>query len=255
VIELVVDLIPAFEVSQHVYLGLPLDRLEAQFDDVMAGAYSVSLFTDWRTDIVNQVWLKRHSGEPQPPSEYFEALPAGRKLHPIADLSPDACTEQLGVSGPWHERLPHFRIDATPSAGNELQTEYFVPRRQAVAGLHAVAALRDSIAPHLLISEIRTIAADQFWMSPFYHQDSVGIHFTWKPDWPNVRSVLPQIEAALGPFGAKPHWGKLFTMSSQQLQPLYPLLPNFRDLLDKYDPHGKFRNAFLQAYLYGGPSD
>lgn len=254
VITLTLDLIPAFEVSQHVYLDLPALSLESHFDEIMSAAYSVSLFTDWRQADVNQVWIKhRISDQPAftPDMDFFGAHPAIREMHPIAEVSPQACTYQRGIPGPWHQRLPHFRIDATPSAGDELQSEYFVGRRNALDAIGAIRSLSDQIAPFLLISEIRAVAADHFWMSPCCDQDSVAIHFTWKLDWPAVRRVLPRIESVLEPFGARPHWGKLFAMSPSHLQSLYPNLPQFRDLLARRDPDGKFRNAFLQTYLYG----
>lgn len=259
VVAVTLDLTLSFEISQHVYLDLPFQHLESHFDEIMSAAYSVSLFTDWRQDGINQVWLKHRISDRlsfYPGTLFFGARPAAVETHPIAQLSPDACTYQLGVAGPWHERLPHFRIDATPSAGNELQSEYFVPASQALNAIYAIQAIGNQITPHLLVSEIRTIAADRLWLSPFYNQDTVGMHFTWNQDWPAVRRVLPQVEAALEPFGARPHWGKLFTMQPSRLQSLYPNLPRFRDLVAQYDPHGKFRNTFLQEYLYsnGYPS-
>lgn len=253
VVRLTLDLLPAFEMRQYVALELPNDTLDANFDVVMSAAYSVSLFTDWTHDAVNQVWLKHRSADgdlPLADGRLFGAALANRHMHPIGDLPADACTLQLGIPGPWHERLPHFRIDATPSAGNELQSEYFVPRRHAVEAIRAVRSLHAMISPHLLISEIRAIAADDFWLSPAYEQDCIGIHFTWKQDWPSVRAVLPHIEAALEPFGAKPHWGKLFTFAPSQLQPRYARLEAFRALAAAYDPHGKLRNAFVQDALY-----
>lgn len=159
------------------------------------------------------------------------------------------CSEQLGVPGPWYERLPHFRMEFTPSAGNELQSEYFVPRRHAVEAMRTLGKLRDRIAPLLFISEIRTIASDTYWMSPCYRQDSVGLHFTWKPDWENVRQLLPLIERELEPFGARPHWAKLFTMEPEMIQARYERLADFRQLLLRYDPIGKFRNTFLDHYI------
>jgi alditol oxidase len=184
---------------------------------------------------------------------FFGARLATRALHPIGSLSAEPCTEQMGCPGPWYERLPHFRMDFTPSSGEELQSEYFVPRQHAVAALLALYDLHEQIAPLLQISEVRTIAADTLWMSPCYQQACVAIHFTWNKDWPAVEALLPQIEAALAPFWARPHWGKLFTMSASQLQPLYPKLPDFQQLLRSYDPEGKFRNAFLDTYLDTGP--
>jgi xylitol oxidase len=155
----------------------------------------------------------------------------------------------MGIAGHWYERLPHFRMENTPSSGEELQTEYFVPRQHAVAALRAVARLR--LAPLLMISELRTIAADTLWMSPCYQQACAAIHFTWKLNWPAVRELLPLIEEQLAPFDARPHWGKLFTMPPARLQSLYQKLPDFQHLLQSYDPQGKFRNAFLDTYIFG----
>jgi xylitol oxidase len=157
----------------------------------------------------------------------------------------------MGVAGPWYERLPHFRMGFTPSAGKELQTEYFVPRRHAVEAILAVERLHEQVSPSLLITEIRTIAADQLWMSPCYQQDSVTIHFTWKPDWPAVSKLLPLIEKELAPFDGCPHWGKLFTTSPSELRRLHKKMPEFIELSRKFDPSGKFRNQFLNQNVFG----
>jgi len=248
------DLQPAYMMRQYVYENLPLSQLKEHFDSIEASAYSVSLFTDWQKQRLNEVWLKSRM-EPgqaldaQP--EFFGAKRATKNLHPIAELSAENCTEQMGVPGPWYERLPHFRMGFTPSAGKELQSEYFVPRQHAVEAMLAVERQRDQITPHLMISEIRTIAADPFWMSPCYQQACVAIHFTWKPDWPAVSQVLPVIERELAPFQARPHWGKLFTMSPAVLKSRYERLPDFVGLSKKYDPQGKFRNEFLERNVFG----
>jgi xylitol oxidase len=240
---------PTFQVKQYVYENLPFAQMRDHFDQIQASGYSVSLFTDWQRQRVNELWIKvRVDGPPfAAPAEYFGATRATRNLHPIGELSAENCTEQMGVPGPWYDRLPHFRMGFTPSAGKELQSEYFVPRRNAVDAILAVERLHDQISPHLLITEIRTIAADQFWMSPCYHQDSVTIHFTWKPDWPAVRRLLPVIERELGPFHPRPHWGKLFTMT-----PKYEKAADFVKLAQKYDPHGKFHNDFLNTNVFNG---
>ena len=202
----------------------------------------------------DQVWLKRYIADNTALAlapTFFEATLAAYQRHPIDSLSGEPCTPQMGVPGPWNERLPHFRMDETPSSGEELQTEYFVPRQYAVAALRAITGLHEQIAPFLMISEVRTIAADTLWMSPCYQQDSVAIHFTWKLNWPEVQKLLPLIEAQLAPFNARPHWGKLFTIPPAQLQSLYAKLPDFQQLLRFYDPQGKFRNAFLDTYIFG----
>jgi alditol oxidase len=256
VTKLTLDIVPTFTMQQEVYENLPLAQLEDNFDDILASAYSVSLFTDWQNEWVNQVWLKRRvTGDAALAlaPRFFEATLAPSDRHPIASLSAEPCTAQMGIPGPWYERLPHFRIDHTPSSGEELQAEYFVPRQHAVAALRAVARLREHVAPLLLVSEVRTIAADTLWMSPCYQQACVAIHFTWKRDWQAVQKLLPMIEEQLAPLNARPHWGKLFTMQPSRLRSLYQKLPDFQDLLRSYDPQGKFRNAFLDTYIFGAP--
>jgi xylitol oxidase len=248
------DVIPAFEMRQDVYENLPLEQLVSNFEAIESSAYSVSLFTGWASDRINQVWLKSRVTEGSTVElapDLFGAAPAPADRHPIPGLSAEACTPQMGVPGPWYARLPHFRMEFTPSSGDELQSEYLVPRPYAIQAIMAVNALRDRIAPLLQISEIRTIAADDLWMSPCYLQACVGIHFTWKKEWDAVRQLLPAIESALEPFEARPHWGKLFTMQAARLQSLYPKLPDFQQLLRDYDPKGKFRNEFLDSYIGG----
>jgi alditol oxidase len=267
VTQLTLNVLPAFTMRQDVYQNLPLVHLADHFEEITGGAYSVSLFTDWTSANFNQVWrksvvtngslessleLKSESGSESESAigpEWFGATLAPIPMHPIAEVSAESCTTQGGAPGPWHERLPHFRMDYMPSHGDELQSEYLVPRQYALAALRALYELREIIAPHLLISEVRTIATDDLWMSPSYQRDSVALHFTWKQDWPAVEKVLPRIEAQLAPFHARPHWGKLFTTSPAQLQSLYLRLPDFLDLRQMYDPQGKFRNNFLNNFL------
>lgn len=255
VTKLTLDLVPAFRVRQAVYEKLPLAALETDLDRILSAAYSVSLFTDWHESAFNQVWLKQKEGESgghdlERPA-FFGAVRATQKVHPVPGQAADACSEQLGVAGPWHERLPHFRLDFTPSAGEELQSEYFVPRRHAYEALLAVNELRERIAPLLYVSEVRTVAADDLALSPCCGRDSIGIHFTWRPEWAAVRQVLPLIEAALEPFEARPHWAKLFAMDPARLQSLYERLPAFRRLALRHDPEGRFGNDFLSRYVLG----
>jgi alditol oxidase len=247
------DIQPSFMMRQYVYEDLPLLELKEHFDAIESSGYSVSLFTDWQKQRINSVWIKSRVEEGQEfhaSPEFYGAKLATRNLHPITALSAENCTEQMGVPGPWYERLPHFRMGFTPSAGKELQSEYFVPRQHAVEAILAVEKLHDQVSPSLLITEIRTIAADHLWMSPCYEQDCVTIHFTWKPDWPAVSKLLPVIERELAPFNARPHWGKLFTTSPAQLKSIYKKMPEFVELSRRYDPQGKFRNDYLNRNIF-----
>jgi alditol oxidase len=250
---LTLDVQPKFTMKQYVYENLPLEELKQNFDAIESSAYSVSLFTDWQNQRVNEVWLKvRENAAPKfdATPQFFGAKLATRNLHPIAEISPENCTEQMGVPGPWYERLPHFRMGFMPSAGKELQSEYFVPRKHAIEAILAIERLRDQVSPHLLISEIRTIAADDLWMSTAYKRDSVAIHFTWKQDWSAVSKLLPEIERNLAPFEPRPHWGKLFTMPPKELRSRYERLPEFVALAKELDPNGKLRNKFLLINIF-----
>lgn len=254
VTKVTLKLMPTYRVQQVVYQNLPLAELDRHFDEIFSRAWSVSLFTDWQKKQIAQVWVKTRLGaaaEPPAPNEWFSARLATKRLHPLADHSAENCTEQIGIAGPWYERLPHFRMDFTPSSGEELQAEYFVPREKGLEAIHAIERIGDQVAPHLFISELRTIAADDLWMSPCYQRPALAIHFTLKPDWPAVRTLLPKIEQQLAPFGARPHWGKLFTIDPARLRSLYEKLPAYRSLANEYDPEGKFRNQFLTANLFG----
>ncbi|MGA7633700.1 MAG: D-arabinono-1,4-lactone oxidase [Terriglobales bacterium] len=247
------DLQPTYTMRQYVYQDMPLSAVKEHFDAIESSGYSVSLFTDWKNQRINEVWIKiRDDKKPafDATPEFFGAKRATRNLHPIVELSAENCTEQMGVPGRWYERLPHFRMGFTPSAGKELQSEYFVPRKDAVEAVLAVEQLHDQVSPHLLITEIRAIAADNLWMSPCYQQDCVTIHFTWKQDWPAVSKLLPVIERELAPFNARPHWGKLFTTSPATLKSIYKRMPDFIQLSEKYDPQGKFRNQFLNTNIF-----
>ena len=244
---------PTFQMRQVVYEDLSMDQLEHHMDTIFASGYSVSLFTDWQHHRITQVWIKSRvqPGEPAPiPPTFHGATLQQHKLHPLTGHPAESCTEQMGIPGPWYERMPHFRMNFTPSSGQEIQSEYFVPRNRGYQAMLAVEQLRDQITPHLFITELRTIAADNLWLSEAHDRDSMAIHFTWKPETDAVNHVLPLIEAALAPFDARPHWAKVFTMSPTRLQALYPQLPAFRQLLQQHDPQGKFRNAFLQTNLY-----
>ncbi len=254
VTRLTLDVEPAFDMVQHVYLNLPRAVLDDHFDEIMSSGYSVSLFTDYQSDTVNQVWIKRKlagdSVEAEP--DFYGAQPASRNVHPIIELSAENCTEQMGVPGAWHERLPHFRMDFTPSSGTELQAEYFVPRSAASEVVRILYDMGDRLRPLLMISEIRTIDADDLWMSTCYDRASVAFHFTCEQDWGSLRQLLPIIEEALEPYEVRPHWGKMFTMSPRLLQSRYERLAEFQELVRQYDPDRKFRNAFLDEYVFRG---
>lgn len=243
-----------FDMAQVVYRNLSMDQLEHNLEAIFSAGYSVSMFTDWQNNRIAQVWVKSRvkDGEKAPIlPDFYGAKPATRNMHPIEANSAENCTEQLGVPGPWYERMPHFKMNFTPSNGAELQTEYFVPRARGCEAIRAVESLKDEITPHLFITELRAIAADDLWMSMAYERESMAIHFTWKQQTPEVMAVLPKIEAKLAKFDARPHWAKLFTVPHTELAKRYPKMVAFQKLVEEHDPRGKFRNEFVNANVFG----
>lgn len=254
VTRLTLDLQPTFNMRQTVYQNLPLAQLEARFDAITAAGYSVSLFTDWQGEHVNTVWVKQRVADGEvfdDLPDFFGATAARTAITALGGAGTEKWTAQLGEVGPWHERLHHLRAEFPPGEGEELQSEYFVPRPHAVAAFRVLHGLREEIGPLIHAAEVRTIAADDLWMSPFYGRDCVALHFTWKKNWAGVRELLPLIEEGFAPLEAAPHWGKLFTMPASRVRSHYAKLPDFRRLLRAYDPAGKFRNAFLDTYIFG----
>lgn len=258
VVRVTLDVEPTYDVAQEVHTDLPWEAVAEHLDEITGSADSVSLFTDWTGPAVNQVWRKTRlapGATHEPRADLFGARPATGPLHPLPGIDPVNCTQQLGVPGPWHERLPHFRLEFTPSNGDELQSEYLVPRERAVEAIAVLRALGPVVAPLLQVAEIRTVAADDLWLSSAYGGDRVGLHFTWLPRQPEVEAVLPRIEAALAPLGARPHWGKLFAsvgVPGSDPRDLYPRLDDFRALAARLDPEGTFRNAFVDRHVLAG---
>lgn len=250
--KITLDVQPTFKMKQVVYQNLPMSALEKNFEAIMSGGYSVSLFTDWRNKNVSEVWVKSKAEDmKEVASEYFGAKLATKNLHPIEALDPVNCTDQMGVEGPWYERMPHFKMGFTPSSGKELQSEYFVAFEHAYEGFMAIEKLNEKVAPHLFITEVRAIAADELPMSPFYKKTCVAFHFTWKQEVEAVMALLPEIEEALAPFAPRPHWGKIFTLKPAVLQSRIEKLADFKKIMEKHDPEGKFRNEFIDTNLFG----
>jgi xylitol oxidase len=246
VIRVTLGIEPSYLVRQDAYTSLSWDSVLAELDQILGAAYSVSLFTDWRGSSLHAAWVKRRvrSQETETPDEFFGAR---RDPGPVRfiDAPADNLTV-LGVAGPWSQRLPHFRLDSTPSNGDEIQSEYFVDRRRGAAALDAVRRLSMSITPLLMISEIRSTAPDELWLSGSYQRETMAIHFTWRNRPGEVDAVLTDVEAALEPFAARPHWGKVSHVTASQVAQCYPRLADARDLFERLDPDGRFSNHRLE---------
>lgn len=248
VTRMTLEIEPSFEVAQSLRTAVPVAEVQHRFDDVFGAAYSVSMFTMWAGDAV--VWLKRRTDRPAPEPDF--GVPATGPLHPVPGADPASCTPQLGEPGPWHERLPHFRAGATGPAGDELQSEYFLPRAAAPAAFAALRGLGGTLGPVLQVGEVRTVHHDDLWLSPAYEQDSVTFHFTWIRDTARVLPVIAAVEERLAPLGARPHWAKLTAMTGPEIRSRYPRAADFQELRAKFDPGGKFSNALLDDVFPAG---
>ncbi|MEV4764287.1 FAD-binding protein [Micromonospora chokoriensis] len=239
------DVVPAFELRQYVRLDLDREAL----DEALGSAYSVSVFTDWRTPRLREVWRKQAADQPPPPADWLGTTAADQPRHPVLGMPPENCTPQLGEPGPWHERLPHFKLGFTPSSGDELQSEYHVPRTAAADALAALDDVAHLIAPVLLVCELRTVAADELWLSPNHRRDSFVVHFTWIDDTAAVLPVVAAVEERLAPFAPRPHWGKVFVTDPAELASRYPHYADFTTLLTDLDPKNTFQTDELNRYF------
>jgi len=244
---LTLDVQPAFELRQYVYDDLPRAALQENLPEILAAGYSVSLFTNWASEDINHAWFKRT--DPMPEGPYFGARPADGPRHPVPGVPAGNSTEQFGVPGPWHARLPHFRMEFSPSTGAELQSEWMVPLDRALEAIDAVARVRKQIAPVLQVNELRTVAADDLWLSMNYQRASLGLHFTWIADTAAVLPAVKAVEEQLAPLEPRPHWGKVFTQDAATVRGRYPRFADFRALAQRHDPAGVFRNAWLNDIL------
>lgn len=250
VTEVVLDVVPTFDVEQRVFDGPDLATLATLVDTVFAAGYSVSVFTHWQGG-VEQIWVKHRVGDVVPDAS--EALldslaPAQVRQHPILGLDASGCTEQFGIRGRWCDRLPHFQMGFTPSAGNEIQSEFFVDRRHAAEAIEAMTSIGSDIADALMVGEIRTVAGDDMWMSPHTGRDSLAFHFTWHPDQELAEAAANSVADALDSFAVRPHWGKVFDPERLDLNQ-YERRHDFLDLVTRMDPAGKFRNAWFDTVL------
>src|SRR6186997_661089 len=251
VTKLTLSLQPTFKMKQIVYQNLPMAELEKNFEAIMSSGYSVSLFTDWKKKNISEVWIKSKSDDlTNVAPVFYGATLATKNLHPIETLDPINCTEQMGNEGTWYERMPHFKMGFTPSSGKELQSEFFIPFENAYQGFMAIEKLNEKVSPHLMITEVRAIDADDLLMSPFYKKTCISFHFTWKQEVEEVNAVIPFIEEALAPYDPRPHWGKIFTMKPAVLRSRIEKLNEFKMLMTKHDPEGKFRNEFIDTNLF-----
>jgi xylitol oxidase len=257
VVRLTLDIQPSYLVRQDAYTRLRWDRALADLDAIMDAAYSVSLFTDWSGESFRAALVKRRVAPAAPgapgdtPEEFFGAR---RDPGPVRfiDAPADNLTV-LGVPGPWSQRLPHFRLESTPSNGDEIQSEYFLERRHGAAALEAVRRRSGSITPLLMVSEIRTTAGDRLWLSGSYGRETMAIHFTWRNDPAAVDAVLRDVEAALEPFAARPHWGKVSHVTAARVAELYPRLGDARALFERLDPGGRFSGGRLERLAVRAP--
>ena len=254
VTKLSLDIVPDFNMSQVVYRGLPIESLKQSFADIMSAGYSVSLFTNWSEDKINQVWVKsihNASAATTATPDFYGATKSEKDMHPVDDQSAETCTVQRGVSAPWFEILPHFKMGFKPSTGKELQSEFFVHKDAGVNAIEAMQALGKQISPHLFVSEIRSVKADELWMSPAYKKDCIAIHTTWHQVDKVIAELIPLVQKALQPFDPIPHWAKLSSLSSSVLAKAYPRMNDFRELCSRFDPKKKFLNKYLEEVGIG----
>ncbi|MCL4116554.1 UNVERIFIED_CONTAM: hypothetical protein GTU68_000750, partial [Idotea baltica] len=246
IVNVELDLVPAFDLRQLVHNSLSWDALRAHFNTLFSSAYSVSVFTDWVDHV--QLWTKERIGDdPVDHPAIHDGVRATEQHHPIPGAAADACTWQGPEPGRWDTRLPHFRAGAVPSVGAEVQSEFFVDRRHAADAIAALQTIGPLMRPHLMAGEIRTVQADDLWLSPQYERHCVGFHFTWEHDMESARTMARLVASSLAPFDPLPHWGKVFDPAQFDFASLYPRLGDAQQAFFETDPNGVFRNSWFET--------
>lgn len=251
--QITLDVQPSYRMRQEVFLDLDWDVLYEHFDEIMSSGDSVSIFTDYG-DTVNELWIKSRVPDEDtwtPRAEFLGARPATAPVHPVPHLDGLVCTDQLGAPGAWCDRLPHFKVEGIGDTGSEMQAEYMISREHAVSAIRALKELSEMVRPYIFAAEVRSVAPDNLWLSSAYQRDTICLHYACVADPAVPGEVLPIVEQALEPFAPRPHWGKLFVATAEELAPRYPRMGEFRALAGRLDPNGKFRNAFLDRHVFG----
>ena len=240
-------LMPTYDIAQDVLLDVPSSVVEQEGVALLSSAWSVSLFTTFGDPSkVDSVWRKSRVETAPDSLGTWGGRPAEGPVHPIMGLDASAATEQLGRPGPWHERLPHFRADLRPSVGDELQSEFFVPLSAIGEVWPRLVAESPTFADALQVMELRTVAEDELWLSPFHHRQTLAVHATWASDPALAVPALTELERVLAPYDPRPHWGKVFrSADAASIAASYPELPRFSELADRLDPERCFANDYV----------
>jgi len=246
-IELAVE--PAFDVEQAVHNRLSWSRLHPSLDEVFDAAYSVSVFTDWRDHV--QLWTKRRVDQATlDHATLHDGVQASQPEHPVPGADASSCTNQQ-EPGLWSHRLPHFRSDEVPSVGAEVQSEFFVERALMGQAIERLRSIGDALEPVIMVSEIRTIGADNIWLSPQYQRDCAAFHFTWHHDVVAAHAAADLVTDTLAPLRPIPHWGKVFDPRRFDFDQLYPNLRSALACFQEWDPTSTFTNAWMRNTISG----
>ena len=220
-----------------------------------ARADSVSLFTDWRGH-----GLRAGLAQAPGPSRR-RVRAAGRRstarpaaTGPIGTRSggmpADACTEQLGVPGPWHERLPHFRHGLhAERRRRSCRPSTCCRARTRSTRCRAVDALRDRIAPLLQVSEIRTVAADDLWLSPAYGARSRGAALHLAARLAGGRAGAAGARGRARAVRAAAALGQALDDGAGRRCRRVSAVAGVRALLERFDPDGTFRNDYVRRMV------
>ena len=205
---------------------------------------------------MNSVWVGRKympdQKVPEHVQKYFGATHINTpNIHPVPGRDSSPCV----VTGPgvWKEKIYHFLPDKPPSsAGEELQSEYFVKYSDFIQVVKEIYAIRDKFRHLVQITEMRMCAGDDIPMSPARgNQAFIGIHFTWYRKYEEVLKVIPEIEGVLDKYKIKPHVGKIFVLSGPKFEELFGNeLLSIRSLIQQHDPKRKFANDWTDKYIF-----
>uniref|UniRef100_A0A915D0Y3 FAD-binding PCMH-type domain-containing protein n=1 Tax=Ditylenchus dipsaci TaxID=166011 RepID=A0A915D0Y3_9BILA len=247
---------PTYNLAINVFENMDMSVLDTQLYNITHSGYAINMWSTFGTPgVLDQVWIttKVDSNGVNAygnVSQLYGAPAATAQSSPIAALPPTYVVPQMGIVGPYYERLTDYDLGLSGQEGQQTQSEYYVDFDDFVPALKALQTLSAEINAVVYVALFRITEKDELWMSPQYKKTTMAIHFSWQPKLDQVMALLPKIEAALAPFNPIPHWGKLYTLKPEQYLPLLPKYPEWREQVELHDPTHKFRNKWLEENIF-----
>lgn len=182
---------------------------------------------------------------------FLEVLKQLRNLTRFSTpLRKAAAKALLGSATPEEAIDEGWKLLSTERPVRFNEMEFHMPVETHLTALKEVVATIEAKRPDVFFPiEVRRIAADEAWLSPFQGgaRGSIAVHCHYKDEYDFLFSLIQPI---LRKHGGRPHWGKLHGLQGADLAALYPDWGSFLEVRRRLDPEGRLLNPYLRR-LFG----